>query len=618
MTKIQNPGLESPLRIRTRPRPQLGESSLKKAEKEKYILAFLRTVDLFKGLPLPALKSILRHVEERVVRSHDFLYYKGEVSEHIFVIRYGEIVIEGLTGQGNIYASPGDVISENSILSGSAHSTSAYAVIDSLVYMIDGKSFMQMALKERSLSQNIMKLLSSRMREHIEGKSLKKYQPRRLYCHLPLDSMSDFKERLARLLDETNTIQKSGSKLLPISQFKGLTHEKFAETLSEIRKKNPIVHLYFDTPAVSMDLPSIVLQSDLIIFWEKDAEKNAKLKEEILHFWRSRIRNFNGRTVLYRVEAQVIESDLTRLTFGSDAFHKIFNQEDALARFLVSKTRGLALGGGGARALAHIGLLKILEREGLRFDYVSGASFGAVIGALYARGDSIDRMEFLIRKFFGGLESTFDPTLPIVSFFKGKKMRKMLKDAFGDLRIEELPIPYVTSAVDLQSGKEYVFDRGPIVEALIATMSLPGAFPPYFLGEKVLVDGGMVNNVPEDLIRSRGADIVVGVNVSPLTEAVSLKLFEDRASSGKSFFRYFWDNLKYPPILKIMGRTITLEGREITRLKKLRMDMFINFHLEEFQLFDFVRFKEIIAKGEEETEANLPELRQLLTPNRKS
>jgi NTE family protein len=154
------------------------------------------------------------------------------------------------------------------------------------------------------------------------------------------------------------------------------------------------------------------------------------------------------------------------------------------------------------------------------------------------------------------------------------------------------------------------------VEALIATMSLPGAFPPYFLGEKVLVDGGIINNVPEDLIRAKGADVIVGVNVSPLQETVSLKLFENRKASGTSFFRYLLDNIKYPPILKIMGRTITLEGREITRLKKLRMDLFLNFHLEEFQLFDFFQHKDIIKKGEQEAELNLNEIQSLLLPNR--
>jgi NTE family protein len=590
---------------------------MNKSEKEKIITQFLKKIELFKGLSSQTIRSLVRSIEERHVRNHEFLYYKGEDSEHIYIIRYGEILLENFPNSGNIYIGPGDVISENSLLSGTPHSTSAYAVIDSLVYSIPGKVFMQLASKDSVLSKNTMRLLSSRMREHLEGKPLKRTQPRRLYCHLPLDPMEDFQERIESLVEETNIIETSGSTILKISQFKGISPEKFAETLSGLRRKTPLIHLFFDDPETCMDLPAIVLQSDLIVFWEKETDKNMKLKEEILAFWRSRIRNFNGRTVLYRADSPNIESDLTRIHIGSDTFHRIFIHMDALARFLVAKTRGIALGGGGARALAHIGILKLFESEGIRFDYISGASFGAVIGALYARGDSIEQIESLIKKFFGGLESAFDPTLPVVSFFKGKKMRKMLKDAFKDLRIEELPLRFVTSAVDLQSGKEHIFDNGSIVEALIATMSLPGAFPPYFLGEKVLVDGGMVNNVPEDLIRERGADLVLGVNVSPLHEAVSLKLFEDRKSSGKSLFRYFWDNLKYPPILKIMGRTITLEGREITRLKKLRMDLFINFHLEEFQLFDFVRFKEIIQKGESESQQHLGEIRNLFLPNKR-
>ncbi len=458
---------------------------MKKADKEKAIIKFLKSVELFQGLSLPGLKSILKHIEERTVRNHEFLFYKDEVSEHIFIIRYGEFIIESFSGQGNIYVGPGDVISENSLLLGTPHSASSYAMIDSLVYAIDGKAFMQIALKERRLSQNIMKLLSERMKENLDGFATSKKQiARRLFCHIPLDSIEDYKNKLESILEEASEIQTAPSILINISQFKGLSHEKFAETLSEIRKKTPLVHLFFESPDLAMDLPSIVLQSDWIIFWEKEVNKNILAKENILSFWQKRIRNFNGRTVLFQSDPSILQPSNYSVNVSGEIFYKKFVYVDALARFLVSKTRGIALGGGGARALAHIGLLKVLQKEGLRFDYISGASFGAVIAALYARGDSIENMESLIRKFFGGIESTFDPTIPFVSFFKGKKMRKMLKDAFGDLRIEELPIPFVTSAVDLQSGKEYVFERGPIVEALTATMSLPGAFPPYFLGEK--------------------------------------------------------------------------------------------------------------------------------------
>lgn len=241
---------------------------MNKAEQEKVIIQFFKKIELFKGLSTPTIKSLIRNIEERPIRSHDFLYYKGEDSEHIYIIRYGELLLESFPNSGSIYIGPGDVISENSLLSGTPHSTSAYAVIDSLVYAIPGKVFMQLAAKDSVLSKNTMKLLSSRMKEHLEGKPLKRTQPRRLYCHLPLDPMDDFQERIESLVDETGIIETSGSTILKISQFKGMSHEKFAETLSGLRRKTPLIHLYFDEPESCMDLPAIVLQSDLIIFWE--------------------------------------------------------------------------------------------------------------------------------------------------------------------------------------------------------------------------------------------------------------------------------------------------------------------------------------------------------------
>ncbi|GBF51188.1 esterase [Leptospira ryugenii] len=581
---------------------------MKRSEQERQaILKFLKTVELFKKLPPQVIGRIANNIEERLIRSHEALYYKGEASEHIYIIRYGEILLEEVANQGPVYIGSGQVLAENSLISSSNHSTSAIAVIDTLVYVLDGKLFLQLAAQEKSLAQNIIYMMGSRMREHMD-KSFTKAQfggLRRLCVHIPLEPEYDFGKKIVSFLNNYSEKTKSMSTAIPISTFMGMDTTKISEYLTDIRKKTPLVHLYFDEKVTRTDLSFLVVQSDFLVFWEKDPERFFKEKEEILQFWKGRIRNFQGRA-LRLMEEGVVKSYIT-----SEENLRNFYQEDTLARFLVSNTRGLTLGGGGARALAHVGLLKVLHREGINFDFISGASMGAVIAALYARKEPPDRIEELIKQFFGGLESAFDPTLPVVAFFKGKRMRRMLKEAFRDQRIEELPLPFATSAVDLQTGKEHIFDQGPITEALTSAMSLPGAFPPYRLGEKILVDGGMINNVPESLIRSKGADVVLGVNVSPLQEIVPVKLFEDRNSTEKGFFRYIWDTLKYPPILQIMTRTITLEGREITRLKRPRLDLFVHFHLEEFQLFDFVRYQEIIDKGEKEAEQNLPEIKKL-------
>jgi NTE family protein len=581
---------------------------MRRNEQERQAIQnFLKSVELFKKLPPAILNRLANNVQEKLIRSHEALYYKGEASENIYIVRYGEILLENIANQGSVYIGSGQVLAENSLISSSNHSTSAIAVIDSLVYVLNGKLFLQLAAQEKILAQNIIHLMGSRMRDHMEQNVTKGafVGLRRLCVHVPLDPEYDFGKKIDSFLENYGESTKALSIAIPISRFVGMDTTRISEYLTEVRKKTPLVHLYFDEKISRQELSFLVVQSDFIVFWESDPEKFYREKEEIVNFWKGRFRNFIGRAIRL-MEAGVVKSYLP-----TDENIKTFYQKDTLARYLVSKTRGLALGGGGARALAHVGLLKVLHREGINFDYISGASMGAVIAALYARMETPDKIEEMIKDFFGGLESAFDPTIPVVAFFKGKRMKRMLKNAFGDQRIEELPLPFATSAVDLQTGKEHVFDQGPITEALVSAMSLPGAFPPYRLGEKILVDGGMINNVPESLIRNKGADMVLGINVSPLQEIVPVKLFEDRNTTEKGFFRYIWDTLKYPPILQIMTRTITLEGREITRLKRPKMDLFVHFHLEEFQLFDFARFQEIIDKGQKEAEDNLAEIKKL-------
>ncbi len=580
---------------------------MKKSEKNKSAIEqFLKTVELFKKLPPTVLSRIANNIKEEVIRSHEVLYYKGETSENIFIIRYGEIQLENISNQGTVYLGPGEVLAENSLLSGSNHSTSAVAVIDTLVYVLEGKLFLTLAAQEKILSHNIIQLMGSRMREHLEGFPDQKKSDgiRRLFCHIPLEREENFGSKIDRFIHIYSEATRTQSILLPISRFKGMDITKISEFLTDTRKKTPLVHIYFDANVDRTDLAYLVVQADFLIFWEQDIERLYKEKESIIQFWKGRIRNFSGRAV------RLFENGVQKSYLPIDDQIRNFYQADSLSRFLISRTRGLALGGGGARALAHAGLLKVLHREGILFDFISGASMGAVIAALYARKDSPARIVDLVAQFFGSIESAFDPTLPLVSFFKGKRMKKMLKDAFLDQRIEELPIPFATSAVDLITGREHVFDSGPIRESLNSAMSLPGAFPPYRLGEKVLVDGGMINNVPESLIRPLGADVVLGVNVSPLQEMVPIKLFDNKPSE-KSWTRYLWETLKYPPILQIMSRTITIEGREITRLKQPKIDLFLNFHLDEFQLFDFRRYQEIIERGERQAELHLPEIKRL-------
>lgn len=182
-------------------------------------------------------------------------------------------------------------------------------------------------------------------------------------------------------------------------------------------------------------------------------------------------------------------------------------------------TLGLALGGGGARGLAHVGVLRVLEAEGFDADVVAGASMGGLIGAAYAAGFPVEAIE---REVLGLSQRTrllrFADWLPTLQgLFSGRKFEAYLDSVMGaDLRFEDLRRPLALAATDLRSGREVVLREGRVVPAMRATMSIPGIFAPVeWEGGVRLVDGGILNNVPADLARALGADVVVAVDVLP-------------------------------------------------------------------------------------------------------
>jgi NTE family protein len=579
---------------------------MEKINNKEHRVNFLKKIPLFHGVKPSSIQKIASEIQERKIHNRDTIYFAGEESESIYIVRYGEVAVR-FAGNPEFYLGPGEVLAEVSVLTGTVHSGTAVASIDCLIYEFSGKSFLELAEKDKALAKNLINLLSGRFRENLNIKKSHRI-PRRLIVHVKLDPIEDFAAQLNMITSSSDASIASKSVVLSSELFKDLSGEKMIVKLSDYRQNFPVIHISVDQISNLSHYENLIFQADYIIFYEKDLEKDWNNKINFLNHWKKKVRNYEGRVIRY-----IIDKKNSSSIYSSEN-EKIISNGEFLGRFLVSRTRGLTLGGGGARALAHVGLLKVLESQRIRFDYVSGASMGAVIGALYARGESASSIEMYIKKFFGGIDSPFDPRIPFVSFYAGKKMKKMLKEVFKDERIEDYPIPFVTSSVDLQTGEEFVFDKGPLWEALLCAMSLPAVFPPVFLGDHLLVDGGIINNVPDNLIRRKGADKILCVNVSPLKDKEVYQILEDPRSAGKSILRSLWEYIKFPPILRIMTRANTLEGREITKARVSSMDCFLNFHLEEFGLFDFQNYKEILEKGESEANIHMPEIVELFFP----
>ena len=261
---------------------------------------------------------------------------------------------------------------------------------------------------------------------------------------------------------------------------------------------------------------------------------------------------------------------------------------------------GLVLMGGGARGLAHIGVLDVLQKEGLSPDVIVGTSMGAIVGGLFAAGFSPLKLKKITEDL--SLDRWVDrPNLPflpkkphsIIEFFlldayrtrlqkrikqdKEDKIEEHLREIVGEVRIEDLPVQFACNAVDLISGKEVVFEEGELYKALRATMSLPVVFEPMRMDDMLLVDGGVLNNVPVEMARELEADRTVLVDIHrPLKEVETQEI--------KNTFQLI------QRMVETMAANTTVEKIKLADCV-VRVDLDVD-------IFDFSNPSELIEAGE--------------------
>ena len=229
--------------------------------------------------------------------------------------------------------------------------------------------------------------------------------------------------------------------------------------------------------------------------------------------------------------------------------------EARLARVYTGNSIGLALSGGGARAYAHVGVMRALSELGVPVDFVGGTSMGAVIAAGVAMGWSYAELDERIRDAFVKSSPLSDIAFPILAMTRGRIVDHRLADHFGDAEIGDLWRPFLCVSTDLTTGGMHVHRRGLLRRALRASLSLPGVLPPVVEEGHVLVDGALVRNLPVDLVREQHDGVTIGVDV-----ASSEGLKPDDLLLKPSGWRWLTSGawLKGPPIVSVLIRAATL------------------------------------------------------------
>jgi len=248
---------------------------------------------------------------------------------------------------------------------------------------------------------------------------------------------------------------------------------------------------------------------------------------------------------------------------------------------------GLALGGGGARGVAHLGVIKGLEEAGFKPDVIAGTSIGSIAGALYARGFSPDEM-FAISSNFNMLR-VFRPDMPLDGLSSMKGLSNSLAPYIGGLDFSELGIKFLAVATSLINGNEVVLDKGSVVDAVCASCCVPGFFNPIKRGSDLLVDGGLVSPTPVNALKRLGVEKIVSVSLGHMRTV------------GK--------RLNMPGIL---GRSYEIMEDQLSNLQALNADVAIRVNTGDFSTFSLKKNKELYDLGLKAARSKVAEIKNLL------
>ena len=264
---------------------------------------------------------------------------------------------------------------------------------------------------------------------------------------------------------------------------------------------------------------------------------------------------------------------------------------------------GLALGGGAARGLAHIGVLQVLQKEGIAIDMIAGASAGAAIGAIYAQGKDISLIRNLaIDLDWKKLASLVDLALPKTGFIEGRRIRDLLRTIIGgDITFGDLRIPLACVATDINTGEEIVIRQGSVLEGVRASISIPVIFTVVKWRGRYLVDGGLVNPVPVSVLKEMGANFIIAVNVIPDASERAQHL---RKEGGRQ--------VKEPNIFSVIMQSIYVGTYALVRSCVEGADIVIQPQVAHIGFGDLHRAQECILQGELAAQNSILEIKRRL------
>jgi len=528
------------------------------------------------------------------------LFGAGEAADGVSFLMSGSLAAFRPAERGQHalvgYIRPGEPVGEMALIAREPHSASVFAIRDSEMLKLSPEAFDRLVRSHPSLMEQMARLMLARARQ--SSRKSARAEPK-VYALLSTSPTIDLKLRARTLqaalkrLGKTACVIGEESADMDSVWFDALEHDHDAVFLISaigdtnwfrtcLRQADRIWVLGRadarpSTPLLPQDDPSPARQFKFVdvILLHHGSNRQAATSEE----WRE-------------------ACDAQRLFH----WHGLEDEDAArLARVIAQRSIGLVLSGGGARAYAHIGVVRALRESGLPFDVVCGTSMGGIVAACVAMGWGDEEIELRIRKAFVESNPLGDYILPVVALTRGHRVENRLQEHFGETLIEDLKVPFFCVSTNLAAGESRIHRSGLLRHALRASISLPGILPPVVDGAHgLLVDGAVLKNFPVDVLKEIHRGPIIGVDVARQS-TIDPEEFRNPPTFAAWVAKH---GLKAPPpIASLLMRTATL-GIDLWQ-GRTGADLLITPDMPDVDLRDWKKFDNAVAAGYEATVAAL-------------
>ena len=579
---------------------------------------------LFGPLDDATLDDIEQHLAWVRVQRGEALLREGDLSKDVYVLLSGRLlaVRERESGPPTVVGEvrPGEIIGEMAFLAGEPRAASLYAVRDADLVCFSPSAFTHIVETYPQVMRAITLQLVERLRRRNQNRP-----PRRDPTNLAVVALSpgvDLDAFAQRLTDglasfgATAVLHSAGIDQMlgtpGIAQATGTDPNRLRllaclDDFEEHHERTLYVADADDTPWTARCLR----QADLVLLVaNSDADPSLAAIEQQAAFASLDHAALRRVLVLLHPDGRQQPVGTSRWLAPRDVERHVHVRWDTpadfgrLARLLTGNAVGLVLGGGGARAAAHIGVLQALTEQGVPIDLIGGTSAGGGVAAQHALGYDIDRMREMNWNAFVENNPARPYTLPITSLTASFRADALSRTLYGDAWIEDLWTEYFCTSSDLSAGVLRIHQRGPLWKAVRATTALPGIFAPVVVDGHLLVDGGLLDNLPFAAMQALGAGVLILVDVGAgeaLTTPYSHEEMPTSWQVARSWLNPATPTLEVPKLLDILMRTVSISSLEKRQQARDAADLYLSPPVSGIGMLEFSAMRTLIQRGYEHT-----------------